>query len=76
MVPKDSAQEGEKEIQQSSVTVQDLGEDRTRSKAAKKVVFPGNKQVKHVIAGGVAGAVSRTCVSPLERVKILLQVSL
>lgn len=74
MVPKDSAQEGEKEIQQSSVTVQDLGEDRTRSKAAKKVVFPGNKQVKHVIAGGVAGAVSRTCVSPLERVKILLQI--
>ncbi len=31
-------------------------------------------QLKHLIAGGVAGAVSRTAVSPLERMKILYQV--
>ncbi|KAF9102473.1 hypothetical protein BGX29_004555 [Mortierella sp. GBA35] len=30
--------------------------------------------VKHLIAGGAAGAVSRTLVSPLERMKILFQV--
>jgi len=30
--------------------------------------------VKHLIAGGIAGAVSRTCVSPFERLKILYQV--
>lgn len=31
-------------------------------------------QLKHLVAGGVAGAVSRTCVSPLERMKILYQI--
>lgn len=31
--------------------------------------------VKHLIAGGAAGAVSRTLVSPLERMKILFQAS-
>jgi Mitochondrial carrier protein len=30
--------------------------------------------IKHLIAGGVAGAVSRTAVSPMERMKILFQV--
>lgn len=30
-------------------------------------------QLKHLAAGGVAGAVSRTAVSPLERMKILYQ---
>lgn len=29
--------------------------------------------IKHLIAGGAAGAVSRTIVSPLERMKILFQ---
>ena len=29
---------------------------------------------KHFLAGGVAGAVSRTAVSPLERLKIIFQV--
>ncbi|KAJ1899659.1 hypothetical protein LPJ66_001966, partial [Kickxella alabastrina] len=37
----------------------------------------GNSDVtwlKHLVAGGVSGAVSRTVVSPLERMKILFQV--
>ena len=29
---------------------------------------------RHLVAGGLAGAVSRTCTAPLDRVKIMLQV--
>jgi len=76
MVLKDSAQVPKQEIQPSSRS-QDLGEDDNALKdQVAKPLFPGSNQLKHIISGGIAGAVSRTCVSPLERVKILLQVSL
>ena len=77
MVLRDSAQGTEKAIQAPSLP-QDpgKGEGADHDSKVPEPLFPGSKQFKHIISGGVAGAVSRTCVSPLERVKILLQVSL
>ena len=36
----------------------------------------GSMLLRTLISGGVAGAVSRTCTAPIDRLKVLLQVSL
>jgi len=56
---------------QATQSHQDL-EDDSPVKKTKLLSF--NPQVSYFIAGGVAGATSRTVVSPLERLKIIQQV--
>jgi solute carrier family 25 phosphate transporter 23/24/25/41 len=54
----------------NATTQEDNESQRRRSSLWDRVTL---SQLKHLVAGGVAGAVSRTAVSPLERMKILYQ---
>ena len=49
----------------------DIGEQLTCPPDFQK---RGGVSWKHLVAGGVAGAVSRTATAPLDRLKIMLQV--
>ncbi|XP_065053461.1 uncharacterized protein LOC135682478 [Rhopilema esculentum] len=60
------------EISESAHGDQHLEPHKERKLDKLKAIWD-DKHFKHFVAGGIAGAVSRTCVSPLERNKILLQ---
>jgi len=59
--------------QESYLTQLDHGEDVGTPGDISDRLFAGIWW-RHLVAGGVAGAVSRTCTAPLDRLKVLLQV--
>ena len=47
----------------------------TSTKAPVGSDMPKQSPQEYLVAGGVAGVVSRTCIAPIERVKILYQIA-
>uniref|UniRef100_A0A336M5V3 CSON012328 protein n=1 Tax=Culicoides sonorensis TaxID=179676 RepID=A0A336M5V3_CULSO len=52
----------------------DIGEDLNVPNDFTKTEMQTGMWWRHLAAGGVAGAVSRTCTAPLDRLKVFLQV--
>lgn len=52
----------------------DIGEQLTVPPEFTKSEKKSGEWLHHLISGGIAGAVSRTCTAPLDRVKVMLQV--
>ncbi|XP_014665203.1 PREDICTED: calcium-binding mitochondrial carrier protein SCaMC-1-like [Priapulus caudatus] len=54
----------------------DVGEDLTVPEEFTESEIQQGVWWRHLVAGGSAGAVSRTCTAPLDRLKVLLQVNM
>lgn len=52
----------------------DIGEDMNVPDDFTQSELQTGKWWRHLLAGGIAGAVSRTCTAPLDRLKVFLQV--
>ncbi|KAH0945495.1 hypothetical protein HN011_003856 [Eciton burchellii] len=55
-------------------TYMDIGEDIGVPEEFTKGEMVSGMWWRHLLSGGVAGAVSRTCTAPLDRIKVYLQV--
>lgn len=54
----------------------DIGEDIGVPEEFTKGEMVSGMWWRHLLSGGIAGAVSRTCTAPLDRIKVYLQVSI
>lgn len=52
----------------------DIGEDMNVPDDFTQNELQTGKWWRHLLAGGIAGAFSRTCTAPLDRLKVFLQV--
>lgn len=52
----------------------DIGEDIGVPEEFTKGEMVSGMWWRHLLSGGIAGAVSRTCTAPLDRIKVYLQV--
>merc|ERR1712241_888562 len=57
-----------------SMECMDMGEDMGVPDDFSEQDLSSGMWWRHLVAGGVAGMVSRTCTAPLDRLKIMLQV--
>ncbi|XP_050450565.1 calcium-binding mitochondrial carrier protein SCaMC-2 isoform X1 [Cataglyphis hispanica] len=55
-------------------TYMDIGEDIGIPEEFTKDEMVSGMWWRHLLSGGIAGAVSRTCTAPLDRIKVFLQV--
>ncbi|XP_011690993.1 PREDICTED: calcium-binding mitochondrial carrier protein SCaMC-2-like isoform X4 [Wasmannia auropunctata] len=55
-------------------TYMDIGEDIGVPEEFTKGEMVSGMWWRHLVSGGIAGAVSRTCTAPLDRIKVYLQV--
>lgn len=53
----------------------DIGEDIGVPEEFTKGEMVSGMWWRHLVSGGIAGAVSRTCTAPLDRIKVYLQVN-
>ena len=53
----------------------DIGEDMNVPDDFTQSEMQSGMWWRHLAAGGIAGAVSRSCTAPLDRIKVFLQVS-